>query len=193
MHKQIPSVAFILLLICSGFQINTNNDGGLDLSDEQLQQLMKNRPTMPGENNGDAALLQLETAYQEDSSQIDNVYNLAYMYTARCIGDSTYICCPKALQYLNRSLVLSKNHRWGNAFYNRMLCYQHLGNYEAAIKDIDTYTELHKNDEKPLVNFYYQKAVLLQQSGKMKEACAELKNAAKLDTTGLGDLGLNCP
>lgn len=192
MHHPSSLIAFIVLLICAACGAAPNPDAGLELSDEQLNALIKNRHIVPNEDNGDAALAQLEAAYKTDSSQIDNVYNLAYMYTARCISDSSHSECPRALQYLTRVIGLQRDYRSGNAFYNRMLCYQHLGQYEAALADLNIFAEMHKNDEKPPVNFYYQKAVLLQQLGKIAEACAELKNAEKLDTTGLSDLMLPC-
>ncbi len=190
-------IALIVLLILVACGRNPKNDeGGLELSEEQLKELMKRQMPKPGggQAGSDIALLQLEENYITDSSNIDNVYNLAYLYCSRCLADSSYSDCPKALQYLNRVTVLQHDYRRRNAFYNRGLCHQHMGNYSQALADIEVFAELHLKEDKPPVNFYLQKAIILHQWGKKEEACLELKNAAKVDSSAVSalDWGGNC-
>ena len=192
MKYLITLIIPIFLFACGGKKAD---DGGLNLTDEQLNEIMKRKPmtnnTNPGANS-DEAMLQLEASYQTDSSLLDNVYNLAFMYCSKCVSDSTMQSCPKAEQYLSRVIILKADHRQGKAYYNRALCLEHQGKYESALADLNKFIAMHSNNPKPPVNFYFQKAVLLHKMGRSPEACTELKKAEKIDTTGISGLGWSC-
>jgi tetratricopeptide (TPR) repeat protein len=177
----------VALVACGGKK--KSDDGGLELTDAQLKALMKQQPTAGGDpGQGEAALKQLEAAYQTDSSDIDNVYNLAFLHCGQCLNDSSFQACPKAEQYLSRVVVLKSDYREGKAFYNRYLCLQHRGALQPALEDLNSFIAINSKNPKPAVNFYLQKAALLQKMGKMSEACAELKKANKIDTIGLSSI-----
>jgi len=181
--KFLIILAVLSVLSCT----NKNADSGLELSDEQLKELLKKQ--RPENNNqSDMALENLETAYQKDSFNIENVYNLSFMYCSKCLNDSSLSECPKAMQYLSRVIKLKPDYREGKAYYNRQLCEMRLGKFEAALEDINSFIELNKKNPKPAVNFYIQKAVILEKIGKKDEACKNLKLAEKLDTAGLSDI-----
>jgi tetratricopeptide (TPR) repeat protein len=181
--KFLIILAVLSVLSCT----NKNADSGLELSDEQLKELLKKQ--RPENNNqSDMALENLKTAYLKDSSNIDNVYNLSFMYCSKCLNDSSLSECPKAMRYLSRVIKLKPDYREGKAYYNRQLCEMRLGKFEAALEDINSFIELNKKNPKPAVNFYIQKAVILEKIGKKDEACKNLKLAEKLDTAGLSDI-----
>ncbi len=164
---------------------SNNNEGGLELSDEQLKEIMKRQAPITNPGQGDAALIQLEQYYQSDSSNIDNVYNLAFLYCGKCLSDSSFTECTKAEQYLNRVISLQKDYREGKAFYNISLCFKHQGKLEPALGALNSFIAINKDNPKPPVNFYIQKASILHELGRSQEACSEIKNAEKLDSTGL--------
>lgn len=176
----------LTILISCGPQ--NNNDGGLDLTDAQLKELMKRQPQIQNPEGGDAALVQLELNYQEDSSNLDNVYNLGFLYCGKCLNDSTYESCPKAEQYLGRVIRLKADYREGKSYYNRALCLEHQGNFEAALQDLNRFIELNAGKSKPPVNYFMQKAVLLKKMDRTEDACKELKKAEKLDSTGISTI-----
>jgi tetratricopeptide (TPR) repeat protein len=181
--KFLIILAVLSILSCT----NKKTDSGLELSDEQLKELLKKQ--RPENNNqSDMALENLETAYQKDSSNIENVYNLSFMYCSKCLNDSSFNICPKAIQYLNRVVKLKPEYREGKAFYNRQLCAMHLGKYEAALEDINSFIELNKKNPKPAVNYFLQKAIILEKIGKIDEACKTLNLAKNIDTVGFSNL-----
>lgn len=178
--KHLTFLLLILLLSACGQK--KSNDGGLELTDAQLKELMKKQPQLnnnPG--SGDAALQQLETAYQTDSSNLDNVYNLAFMYCNKCVADTSFVACPKAAQYLSRVIRLKADYRQGKAYYNRALCNEHQSNLDAALLDYNRFSEINANNPKPPVNYFLKKALLLKKMERNREACVELKKAEKLE------------
>lgn len=176
-------IFFFTIISCS----NKKTDSGLELSDEQLNELIKNQKPV-NSNQSAMALDNLESDYQKDSSNIENVYNLSFMYCSKCLNDSSFNICPKAIQYLNRVVKLNPEYREGKAFYNRQLCAMHLGKYEAALEDINSFIELNKKNPKPAVNYFLQKAIILEKIGKIDEACKTLNLAKNIDTVGFSNL-----
>jgi len=177
--KHINILLLILLLIACGQK--KSNDGGLELTDAQLKEMMKKQPRTNNPGTGEAAMQQLEMSYQEDSSNLDNVYNLAFMYCNRCLGDTSFVACPKAEQYLSRVIRLKAAYRQGKAYYNRALCNEHQNKLEAALSDFNRFSELNANNSKPPVNYFLNKALLLKKMDRSREACVELKKAEKLE------------
>jgi tetratricopeptide (TPR) repeat protein len=123
----------------------------------------------------------LEMSYQSDSSNLDNVYNLAFMYCNKCVADTSYVDCPKAEQYLSRVIRLKADYRQGKAYYNRALCYEHQSKFDAALQDLNRFSEINANNPKPPVNYFLKKALLLKKMDRSREACVELKKAEKLE------------
>ena len=181
----------VLLLLSILSCTTKKSDSELELSDEQLNELIKNQRTGKV-NPSDMALEYLETAYLKDSSNIENVYNLSFMYCSKCMNESNFDDCSKAIQYLSRVITLKPDYREGKAFYNRQLCKFQLSNFESALEDLNSFIELNKKNPKPAVNYYLQKAVILEKIGKKEEACKSLKLAEKLDTSGLSDIKRSC-
>jgi tetratricopeptide (TPR) repeat protein len=180
---------FILpVLIFFSCGTKKSNDDGLELSDDQLKELMKKQPQISNPGSGDAALQQLELSYLSDSSNLDNVYNLAFLYCTKCVADTSFASCPKADQYLSRVIRLKADYRQGKAYYNRALCNEHQSKLEAALQDLNRFSEINANNSKPPVNYFLQKALLLKKMDRSREACAELKRAEKLDSTGISQV-----
>ena len=177
--KHLTFLLLTLLLIACGQK--KSNDGGLELTDAQLKELMKKQPQMTNPGTGDAAMQQLEMSYQSDSSNLDNVYNLAFMYCNKCVADTSFVACPKAAQYLSRVIRLKADYRQGKAYYNRALCNEHQSNLEAALLDYNRFSEINANNPKPPVNYFLKKALLLKKMERNREACVELKKAEKLE------------
>jgi tetratricopeptide (TPR) repeat protein len=177
--KYLTLCLFAFLLIACGQK--KSNDGGLELTDAQLKELMKKQPQVNNPGTGDAAMQQLEMSYQSDSSNLDNVYNLAFMYCNKCVADTSYVDCPKAEQYLSRVIRLKADYRQGKAYYNRALCYEHQSKFDAALQDLNRFSEINANNPKPPVNYFLKKALLLKKMDRSREACVELKKAEKLE------------
>jgi tetratricopeptide (TPR) repeat protein len=177
--KYLTLLLLTLLLIACGQK--KSNDGGLELTDAQLKELMKKQPQMSNPGTGDAAMQQLEMSYQSDSSNLDNVYNLAFMYCNKCVADTSFVACPKAAQYLSRVIRLKADYRQGKAYYNRALCNEHQSNLDAALLDYNRFSEINANNPKPPVNYFLKKALLLKKMDRSREACVELKKAEKLE------------
>jgi tetratricopeptide (TPR) repeat protein len=177
-----------LILLLSACGTKKTDEGSLDLSDAQLKELMKKQPQINKPGSGDAAIQQLELSYLSDSSNLDNVYNLAFMYCNKCVADSSYVDCPKAEQYLSRVIRLKADFRQGKAYYNRALCYEHQSKFDAALQDLNRFSEINANNSKPPVNYFMKKAMLLKKMDRNREACAELKRAEKLDSTGISQI-----
>jgi tetratricopeptide (TPR) repeat protein len=184
--KYITLLLLILLLIACGQKKST--DGGLELTDTQLKEIIKKQPQINNPGTGDAAMQQLEMSYQSDSSNLDNVYNLAFMYCNKCVADTSFVACPKAEQYLSRVIRLKADYRQGKAYYNRALCFEHQSKLDAALQDLNRFSELNANNSKPPVNYFMKKAMLLKKMDRNREACAELKRAEKHDTTGISQI-----
>jgi tetratricopeptide (TPR) repeat protein len=177
--KYLILALFVLLLYACGQK--KSNDGGLELTDAQLTELMKKQPQINNPGTGNAAMQQLELSYLSDSSNIDNVYNLAFLYCTKCVADTSFESCPKAEQYLSRVIRLKADYRQGKAYYNRALCNEHQSKLEAALQDLNRFSELNANNSKPPVNYFLQKALLLKKMDRSREACYELKKAEKLE------------
>lgn len=177
--KHLTLLLLALLLIACGQK--KSNDGGLELTDAQLKELMKKQPQMTNQGTGDAAMQQLEMSYQSDSSNLENVYNLAFMYCNKCVADTSFVACPKAAQYLSRVIRLKADYRQGKAYYNRALCNEHQSNLDAALLDYNRFSEINANNAKPAVNYFLKKALLLKKMDRSREACVELKRAEKLE------------
>jgi tetratricopeptide (TPR) repeat protein len=177
--KHLTFLLLILLLLACGQK--KSNDGGLELTDAQLKELMKKQPQMTNPGTGDEAMQQLEMSYLDDSSNIDNVYNLAFMYCNKCVADTSFVACPKAAQYLSRVIRLKADYRQGKAYYNRALCNEHQSNLDAALLDYNRFSEINANNPKPPVNYFLKKALLLKKMERNREACVELKKAEKLE------------
>jgi tetratricopeptide (TPR) repeat protein len=177
--KHINILLLILLLIACGQK--KSNDGGLELTDTQLKEIIKKQPQINNPGTGDAAMQQLEMSYQSDSSNLDNVYNLAFMYCNKCVADTSFVACPKAAQYLSRVIRLKADYRQGKAYYNRALCNEHQSNLDAALLDYNRFSEINANNPKPPVNYFLNKALLLKKMDRSREACVELKKAEKLE------------
>ena len=177
--KHLTFLLLTLLLIACGQK--KSNDGGLELTDAQLKELMKKQPQMTNTGTGDEAMQQLEMSYLDDSSNIDNVYNLAFMYCNKCVADTSFVACPKAAQYLSRVIRLKADYRQGKAYYNRALCNEHQSNLDAALLDYNRFSEINANNPKPPVNYFLKKALLLKKMERNREACVELKKAEKLE------------
>lgn len=180
------SLALLILLLMSCN--NQSNDGGLELSDEQLKELMKKQPTMPGQSSGEEIMIQMEMAYQQDSSDLNNVYNLAFTYCGKCLESQEASNCKKAIQYLSRTIQLKPDYRKGKAYFNRQLCYQILGKQEEALADLNSFIPIHAKADTIEVNYFLAKADLLHQLERQAEACATLKEAYTLDTLGLSQI-----
>ena len=177
--KHLTFLLLALLLIACGQK--KSNDGGLELTDAQLKELMKKQPQMSNPGTGLAAMQQLEMSYLDDSSNLENVYNLAFMYCNKCVADTSFVACPKAAQYLSRVIRLKADYRQGKAYYNRALCNEHQSNLDAALLDYNRFSEINSNNPKPPVNYFLKKAVLLKKMERNREACVELKRAEKLE------------
>jgi tetratricopeptide (TPR) repeat protein len=177
--KHLNILLLTLLLIACGQK--KSNDGGLELTDAQLKELMKKQPQMSNPGTGLAAMQQLEMSYLDDSSNLENVYNLAFMYCNKCVADTSFVACPKAAQYLSRVIRLKADYRQGKAYYNRALCNEHQSNLDAALLDYNRFSEINSNNPKPPVNYFLKKAVLLKKMERNREACVELKRAEKLE------------
>lgn len=184
--KYLTLLLLILLITACGQRKPV--DDPLNLTDAQLRELMKKQPQMNNPGNGDAAIVQLEMSYQEDSSNLDNVYNLAFMYCNKCVADTSFEACPRAEQYLSRVIRLRADYRQGKAYYNRALCFEHQSKFEQALQDLNRFSELNANNSKPPVNYFLSKAILLKKMDRNREACAELKRAEKLDSTGISQI-----
>ncbi len=180
------SLALLILLLMSvSCKQQSSNDGGLELTDEQLKALMKKQPTMPGQSSGEEIMIQMEMAYQQDSSDLNNVYNLAFTYCGKCLGSQDPGNCNKAIQYLSRTIQLQPDYRKGKAYFNRQLCYQVLGKHEQALADLNSFIPIHAKADTIEVNYFLAKANVLHQLERQEEACATLKKAYTLDTLGL--------
>ena len=177
--KHLTFLLLALLLIACGQK--KSNDGGLELTDAQLKELMKKQPQMSNPGTGLAAMQQLEMSYLDDSSNLENVYNLAFMYCNKCVADTSFVACPKAAQYLSRVIRLKADYRQGKAYYNRALCNEHQSNLDAALLDYNRFSEINSDNPKPPVNYFLKKAVLLKKMERNREACVELKRAEKLE------------
>ena len=177
--KYLNLLLLSILLIACGQK--KSDDGGLELTDAQLKELMKKQPQMTNPGTGDAAMQQLEMSYMADSSNLENVYNLAFMYCNKCVADTSFVACPKAAQYLSRVIRLKADYRQGKAYYNRALCNEHQSNFDAALLDYNRFSEINANNPKPPVNYFLKKALLLKKMDKSREACVELKKAEKLE------------
>ncbi len=176
---------FFILILC-GACIQKNSEESLNLTEDQLKKIILNRPTMPTQNS-DEILIKLEENYKIDSSNIENVYNLAFIYCTRCLQNinSDTLNCLSANRYFQRVKNLDRNFRDGKAFYNSHLCYKKIGNRDAALVDLNIFIKKNMNNRAIGVNFYLQRADLYYESGKINEACQDLKYALKLDTIGL--------
>ncbi len=162
-----------------------NEDDSLNLSNEQLKNLIRKNPSLSAQNQNDA-ILKLEENYQKDSNDILNVYNLAFMKCTNCLqgNSSNSIDCIDALKYFQRVKKTNKFYRDSKAFYNSYLCYKKMEKQEEALKELDVFIKDNQNKDKIQVNFYLQRAELLNELGRNAEACDDLKRALKFDTTG---------
>jgi tetratricopeptide (TPR) repeat protein len=184
------SLALLILLLMSSVSCKnqSSDDGGLELSDEQLKELMKKQPTMPGQSSGEEIMIQMELAYQQDSSDLNNVYNLAFTYCGKCLESQDAANCNKAIQYLSRTIKLKPDYRKGKAYFNRQLCYQVLGKHAEALADLNSFIPIHAKADTIEVNYFLAKANVLYQLERRDEACATLKEAYSLDTLGLSQI-----
>ena len=175
---------FCILLYFVSCNFNDDKDA-LNLSNEQLKEIIRKKTPTPEQNHNDA-ILKLEENYQKDSNDLLNVYNLAFMKCTNCLQgvSSETKNCMDALTYFQRVKKINKFYRDSKAFYNSYLCYKKMEKQEEALKELDVFIKNNQNKDKIQVNFYLQRAELLNELGRNAEACDDLKRALKFDTMG---------
>jgi tetratricopeptide (TPR) repeat protein len=176
---------WILFLICCVACQPKKSDEGLNLTDEQLKEILRQNSSTPVQNSGDI-IYKLEENLKIDSTNLENLYNLAFVYCTKCLQDLKIdtLSCIKAIQYFQKVKNLDKNYRDAKAYYNSHLCYKKMGNRESALENMNIFVENNLNNKTLRINIFLKRAELYIELGRREEACRDLKNALKSDTTG---------
>jgi len=156
---------------------NIGEDGFPDFSEEQLQAMIKNKtqtqkqlpPQEPTQESTDQMIQTMEEFLEKNPSDISTNYNLAKLYYQKYTQDNLPTTCQKATSFYTKIIELQADYEEGRPYYNRMLCYLHLSEYDAALSDLDRFIAI--NQGRTPVNHESMRAEILFKKGEKAAAC----------------------
>lgn len=175
MLRLIGYLCFLMLFL-TACHSNDKEDSGDDFpefSEEQLQEMLKNHPKNQANQvkSTEAIIEQMETLLLQDPNNLTTHYNVAKLYHQQFAKDSLEKNCLKAIEHYSHVINQDASYEKGHAYYNRMLCYLHTKQLEAALEDIDHFVEV--NQKRTPVNYKIMRAEILYQQGKKQAACED--------------------
>ncbi len=175
----------ISLTACQPYdsQLENKEDDFPEFSQEELQQMIQNSPQAQmqmaqHQNSSDDLINKIEELLQQEPNNIEHNYNLAKLYYQKFMQDKSEQNCTKAIQGYSKAIQLQPDYELGKPYYNRMLCYTQIGNWEAALEDINQFEAINKGQTK--VNYWAMRADILYHLDKKEAACVEYQKAHKV-------------
>lgn len=167
----------LFLTACASDSPKMGEDGFPEFSDEDLQNMLKNNPEyqskMAQQEGNEQIIQKMEELLAQNPNDLASNYNLAKLYQQKPNKDST--TCQRAIDLYSKIITVNPEYEKGHAFYNRMLCYFEIKNFDAALKDIDNFAKINKNQTR--VNYLSKRAEILFEKGEKDKACAVFKAA----------------
>lgn len=185
------SAMLLFMLILTACQSGQNeSEGGLNLTQEQLDRLMQAQSLGAGQQQVTMSQMigKMEAALAQQPNDTTLLYDLAKVCYDHYTSDSSTVVLQKSIQYYSRVIELDPNYEEGRAYYNRMLAHWASGNYAAGLKDIENFITV--NQERTPVNYRAMQAELLYLQGNIDRACAVFEQAklvGRRDSLPTGD------
>lgn len=176
---RLSSYLLVLMLFLTACTSNNKgeqkigDDGFPEFSEEQLQEMMKNHPQaqqqISPQESENKIMEKMEAFLEKNPSDISTNYNLAKLYYQKYMKDSLLDACKKAMTHYTKVIDLQTDYEEGRPYYNRMLCYLNINQYDAALEDLDRFVSI--NQERTAVNHESMRAEILFQKGDKATAC----------------------
>lgn len=191
MLRLLSTLCLLLLFLsaCQTAEKPSEEDDFPVFSDEQFDQMIKrqNLGATPQQKTLVEMITQMEASLAQFPEDTAMTYDLAKMSYEQYLSDSSEQWLQKSVNYYNRVLDLDPNYEQGRPYYNRMLARLAQKNYEAAMKDLNAFVRVNKNQIP--VNHKAMRAEILFQQGQVSTACAvyqEAKLIAERDSLPTG-------
>lgn len=183
---------FLFMLILTACQSGTTTDDtGLELSQEQLDALLRNQsPKAPQQVSLEQIITQMESSLAMHPRDTSTLYQLARVYYDKYTEDSSAATLQKSINYYSQVIQLDPTYEKGHSYYNRMLAQLAKGDYPAALADIDAFVKA--NQGRTRVNYVAMQAEILYQNGQLEQACkafAKAQTLAERDSLPIGNIG----
>ncbi|MCP4438448.1 MAG: hypothetical protein GY810_05845 [Aureispira sp.] len=184
----LNKLLYILCLSCFVLACNQGQpkDDFPDFTDEQLNKMLKSSPEyhktlqeQQQQSSTNALLNDLEKRYQEDTSNINTTFAYAHQLCLQCIRAKTKYC-TESIRLFTQVIDQDADFKEKKPYYNRMLCYKQLKEYEKASEDIAVFVEYYA--PKPIVNHYAVQAELFYLQGDSIQACQVMQKAYQIDS-----------
>lgn len=193
MSRFMRGILFFMftLTACHSASTTEDKDEFPEFSQEQLDQMLRNQAmanSTPQQVTLPQLIAQMEASLAQQPSDTTLLYDLAGMHYQQYTQDSSTQSAQRSVAYYTEVINLDPDFREGRAYYNRMLSRLVLGDYEAALTDIDRFVVI--NAGQTPVNYPAMQAELLYLKGDEAAACAKFLEAltlAERDSLPAGD------
>ena len=182
---RLSSYLFLLMLFLTACSPNNKNepkigeDGFPEFSQEQLQDMIKNNPQaqqqMLNKKADEEIMKKMETTVENNPTDISANYGLAKFYHQKYMKNKSAELCEKAIASYTKVINLQADYQEGRSYYNRMLCYMSLDEYDAALSDLNQFITI--NQDRTPVNYESMQAEILFQQGNEAAACTAYQTA----------------
>jgi tetratricopeptide (TPR) repeat protein len=155
------------------------DDGFPEFTQEQLREMIKNNTPAQQQSSPKASteemVQKMEEFLEKNPTDISTNYTLAKLYHQKYMQDSLADFCKKSISFYSQVIDLQPDYEEGRPYYNRMLCYMNVAQYDAALSDLENFLKI--NQGRTPVNHESMRAELLFQKGDKSAACLTYQTA----------------